>query len=79
MTKIAFIGAGRMASAMVKGILANDDAMAVRLALLVAAGFVMTVTLVTRVTRMVKRTCAPQEGRAPLLDSNGARRGSDLV
>jgi len=57
----------------------NDDAMAVRLALLVAAGFVMTVTLVTRVTRMVKRTCAPQEGRAPLLDSNGARRGSDLV
>jgi pyrroline-5-carboxylate reductase len=28
MTKIAFIGAGRMASAMVKGILANDDAMA---------------------------------------------------
>jgi len=57
----------------------DDDAMAVRLALLVAAGFVMTVTLVTRVTRMVRRTCAPQEGRAPLLHSDGARRGSDLV
>jgi hypothetical protein len=73
-------GAAREGSSLMRFFDSNDDdTMAFRLAILVVTGLVMSMTLVSRVNGMVRRTCSQQEGRAPLLSSDITRRGSDLV